>query len=182
MTAIVAVDVDEVVADLMTAWLGLYNTDYHDTVTRADIRGWQAHEFVKPGCGRRLYGYLSRPDLYELVHPVPGALAGVTALRQVARVIFVSSCVTGAYDQKVHWLVRHGFLPQGLPTQHDFIACADKWLVGADYLIDDRSDTIDVFPGFGVLYDAPWNQESQAYRFRWDQVHTFIANEIGVLH
>ena len=36
----IAVDVDDVVADLITEWLKRYNHDYNDTKTPADITQW----------------------------------------------------------------------------------------------------------------------------------------------
>ena len=163
---IVAVDVDEVCADLLGEWLRRYNERYNDTLIPEQIRGWSLVPQVKPECGNKLYDILREPGLYHCVKPVPLALAGVMMLREAGhRVVFVSSCVVGTVDDKVQWLIRHGFLLPG-HAQPDFIACTDKSLINADVLIDDRVDNVESFPRSALLMSVPHNYGMKCSRQR----------------
>ena len=153
---IVGVDVDGVVADLHTEWLRLYNLDYDDDLTSADIVPWNTHEFVKPACGKKIYSYLSRADLYDHVNPVPGAKDGVALLRYAGhKPVFVTSNVKGMTDPKWRWLEQHGFLQ----SQSELVVMHDKSLLNASVLIDDGAHNVRAILGHTpLLFDAPWNR------------------------
>ena len=141
---IVACDVDGTVADLLHVWLGKYNADYDDDLTPEDITGWDVAPFVKPECGKKIYDYLRRGDLYDEVPVISGALEGVEDIRRRGhRVVFVTTCVKNMTDPKWNWLERHGFLPKGRHNQDDLVIAADKTLIDARLLIDDRPTTIE---------------------------------------
>lgn len=163
---VVAMDVDEVCADLLSEWLYRYNLDYCDGLTPKKVRGWGLAEQVKPECGKRIYEILHEPDLYDYVKPIPGALSAVRYLRKLGiRVVFVSSCVAGSVDAKVAWLQRHKFLPAGNSIR-DFIACTDKSLIGADVLLDDHILNVEAYQRHAILLTVPHNSEEKCSRPR----------------
>lgn len=146
-------DVDDVLADLLVVWLEKYNRDYDDNLILDNITAWDITQFVKPECGKKIFSYLSHPDLYDTVEPVPGAVEGVQALLDAGHeVIFVSAEYT---DSKAAWMVRNGFIDK--PGK--LIGCRDKSLVMADLIIDDNFDTISSFHGYGILFDRVHNRE-----------------------
>lgn len=163
---VVAMDVDEVCADLLGTWLRWYNREWGDNLTPDRIRGWALAPQVKPECGDRIYDILKNPALYSDVDPLPGALSAVCYLRSLGiRVVFVSSCVAGSVDAKVAWLQHNGFLPKGSSIR-DFIACTDKALIGADVLLDDHILNVESFPGHAILLNVPHNSEEKCSRPR----------------
>ncbi len=140
---IIACDVDGVVADLFASWLAKYNKDYNDTLTPDKITEWDVSLFVKPECGEKIYDYLRHGDLYDEVPVIEGALEGVEELRMLGhRVVFVTTCVKEMTDPKWNWLEKRGFLPHGRYNQDDLVIAADKLLVDAQLLIDDRAKTV----------------------------------------
>lgn len=158
---IIACDVDGVVCDLQTPWLAAYNAEFNDNLTPAHIVEWDMHKLVKKECGTQIYKYL-KSDLYDTAPVYPGAQAGVQALRDMGhRVVFVTTCVKGMTDFKWDWLERHGFLPKGKHNQPDLITAADKALIAANLLIDDKADTIKnwiaVRKRRAFLFQQPWN-------------------------
>lgn len=156
---IVAVDVDEVCAQLDKEWLRRYNEEYGDRLTQDDLKVWDISQVVHPHCGKAIFKYLRQTDLYDHIEPYPDALGAIEAIRLAGhRVIFVSSCVRGGYDMKVEWLVKHGFLPDGERSLKDFYAAADKSLIQADMLIDDHINNVRNFSGAGLLINRPWNR------------------------
>jgi 5'-nucleotidase len=157
---IVACDVDEVVVDLMPEWIGRYNADYGDTLTVDAIHKWEIEEFVKPECGRRIYDYLSDDDLYESSQPVPDAIGGILALRDMGiRVVFVTS---QDHPRKRAWLERHGLLTlTRRGSSDDYVAASDKGLVCGDVLIDDYLHNLERFDRpwrTPIIFDRPWNR------------------------
>lgn len=157
---VIAVDVDEVCADLLGEWLRRYSERFDDTLSVQTMTGWDLIPQVKPECGERIYEILREPDLYTHVKPIEGAWEGVELLRNAGyRVVFVTSCVAGTMDAKVRWLQRYGFLSDahGLP---DFIACTSKYLVDADVLIDDHEKNCWEFPRRSILVRHPHNRNS----------------------
>lgn len=166
MKPIIAVDVDDVCANLIAEWLRKYNDRWNDTLTVADITEWDVDKFVKPECGKKVYHILSEPGLYDRIEPFPWALQAVTELRKLGRVIFVTSCAARSMDQKFAWLQRHGFLPFGRGSVENFIACKDKWLIAADILIDDGIHNVDAFPGAAFLVDRIHNHSLPCRRER----------------
>lgn len=173
------IDIDGTVADLGTEWLGKYNLDYNDTLTNDDILNWNTHTFVKPECGTKIYDYLSLPDLYDNVKPIPGALEVIGQLRQEGhRIIYVTS---GLYPAKIEWLFKRGFMPDGYigwASSPDFVIAHDKSLIRGDLLVDDKPENVyDFNPDTSILFDQPWNREAQ-YLTRargWSDVYSIIS-------
>lgn len=173
----IAVDVDEVTADLLSVWLRRYNADYNDTLTQESILSWGIHEFVKPECGDKIYSYLDAPDIYSEVEPIPGAQEGVEILKALGnRVIFVTA---GTYQGKLDWLKRYGFITD----KKDFAVCYDKSLIRADVLVDDGEHNFRGFIGGRVLYAQPWNTQAKNcfVTHDWLEVVDVIANIMKVV-
>lgn len=153
---IIGIDVDDVVADLVTEWLRLYNTKHEDTVRLDQITTWEIFNHVK--CGTKIYDFLKVPNLYANVAPIKWALWGIASLRNAGhRVIFITSCIYGGnVDGKWRWLVENKFLEPGLHAM-DFMAVSDKVLINIDLMIDDKPTTIESFKDRGLLFSRPWN-------------------------
>lgn len=154
---IIACDVDDVVADLITEWLRRYCAEWQDDLTPEKLTSWMITDHVKPECGYGVFKYLTDPKLYESVMPFPGALEAIQELREIGRVIFVTSCEGRIQrDQKYGWLREHGFL--GDRQGADYITAKDKWLIGADFLIDDALHNVEAFPRHSLLVTRPHNR------------------------
>src|SRR2546423_1347807 len=97
---IIAVDVDEVVADHISEWLKKYNKISGDSLRPCDIHTWEIGEYVKPGWKPKLFQLLREPDFYETVKPYAGAKVAISRLREFGRVVFLTSCVADTMDQK----------------------------------------------------------------------------------
>lgn len=153
MTKIAIIDVDDVCAELITGWLGRYNSAYHDHLAPRDITSWNVDKFVKDECKGKMYALLSS-DLYDSIKPVRGALEGVNGLRKLGfRVVFCTALVMRTAGRKFQWLNDNGFSVD----QHDYIECSDKSLVMGDIMFDDRYENARDFTGLGVLFTKPWN-------------------------
>lgn len=169
-------DMDEVVADLLSEWLRIYNEKWNDTLSREQVTAWDIRKFVRKECGAKAYDILRDPGLYPAVQPIEGALETITHLRmQGHRVVFVTSCVIGSVDAKMRWLQKNGFIDHGA-TPKDFIAAKDKFLVGGDVLIDDGPHNITAFDRPTILFSQPYNESmNHPYRARsWADIPLLI--------
>src|SRR4051812_48934766 len=111
----IALDVDDVLADLLTAWVGKLSrlhqppSDTHRW-TPDDLTQW---EFAADlGLTEAQVMEALTDDLYNDVQPHAGALVVVNTLRARGHeMVYVSSCYTqNVWPWKVEWLSRHGFL------------------------------------------------------------------------
>lgn len=165
---LIACDVDGVVADLSAEWYRRYNLRYNDDLTPARVTDWDTSKFVKPECGKRIFEILNEPDLYAAVPEIQGAREGVAALRAAGhRVVFVSSCVVGAMDQKYRWLLEHGFVEGAMQggQSKDVIFAHSKDMIRADLLIDDGPHNVEAWPGTAILVDGLYNRHVRTSGF-----------------
>lgn len=171
---LIMVDVDSTVADLMPAWLAMYNAEYGDSLTPDRIDIWGLHELVKPECGRAIYKYLQDDSLYDDVKPISGALGIITMLRSEGhRIVYASSGVHSS--AKFKWLERNGFEPGKFAS--NYIVVYDKGLLKGDLLVDDRDMNITSFGSHkSILFDQPWNREFDWHRRakNWVEVSRLI--------
>lgn len=156
------VDIDEVVADLLPAWVNRYNAIFGDSLNAANITGWSLEPYVKPECGKQVYQLLEDPTLYDEVEPILGSLAAINVLRERGhRIIFATASPNGSAGRKLRWLYEHEFLqPAGLPTSvhPDYIEVYDKSLLSGDVLIDDGPHNVSAFRGLSILFRQPHNE------------------------
>ena len=148
------VDFDGVIADLLPAWLAMYNTRYGDFVQESDILSWDMATYVKPEAKHAIYGILDEPDLYDDVKPIDGAIEGLMALPKpwgIATHCTSEAMVAG----KVAWLKRHWDGAGGWPEY--FVPINDKSHLRGDFLVDDGIHNLAVFQGTGILFNAPHN-------------------------
>ncbi len=172
----VILDVDDVVALLRPEWYRRYNRDWEDNLTSERVTGWNLHEIVKPGCGLSIYSYLSDPDLYANVLPMPGAIAGVRKLRELGHdVLFATACTYGMVDQKAAWMIRWGFCesrPGRLPA--DFVVCDQKHRLTGDVIVEDRAETIWTWVvqtrRRAILVEYPHNRHLDLHSMDWQRV------------
>ena len=158
--AIIAIDMDDVLNNLMPTWLQLYNRDYGDTRSAIDIVDWDVWKHVKIECGRKIYDYHT-PELFLACSPMPGAQRVTQKLQDDGHdLMVVSACWDPEIEAaKRQWLGEHfpwlkqdrcHFVPKG----------REKREHPADVLIDDGLHNFKGWPSgtVGLVFDQPWNQ------------------------
>lgn len=165
---VVGIDVDDVVADFVTAWLAVYNDSHNENVSPENISEWNIGKFVK--FPNDIYKILKVGDLYDLVKPVKDSVDGVNLIRKCeCRVVFVTSSPIETAGVKFKWLNDNGFCVD----KKDYVEMDDKSLFKGNLLIDDRPENILNFEGEGILYDRPWNRncfENLCRRHSWKEM------------
>ena len=186
---IILIDVDEVCANLMEAWIARYNKLSGDKLDYLSVNTWGLAGHVKKSWKDRVYKLLADPNLYDEVEPVPLALSSVQLLREWGHeVYFITSTMTPG--RKLQWLRDHGFLDKGWESKKYYLEVDSdaKFLVHGDILIDDRFKTIEAFTGHGILFRRPHNsgEEWPNVADDWDsvleQVSEFEIDAISSQH
>lgn len=183
----IAVDVDGTVADLYPELFRLYNKDYNDHVTVESAMPAYGHEtwHIKKECGSKILDYFDLPTIYDNINPVPGALEGIQYLRDLHyRIVFNSSCFINRSDDKLKWLIKHKFIKGSDRLFKDWMVVADKSLINADIMIDDRPENIYNFKGLGIIFNQPYNQDALAdARLKgWDDIIRVMSHLYPLLH
>ena len=153
----IILDMDDILTQTNRAWVESYNADWDDSLTIEDIRGWNAHVWVKPECGKSYYDYLSRPGFYFDMLPVDGALEGARRLVEQHDVVVATAAPVSsptAVEEKKEWLRAH------MPwfKLSNFLVCHRKELIRADLLFDDGAHNLKDYPSVSVCLNRPWNR------------------------
>lgn len=171
---IIALDVDDVVLELVSAWLHKYNVEHNDTLSESDIKTWDIGSYTK--IGHRMYDYLKDPMLYATVYPVKDSWLGVQTLKNMNyRVIYVTSSTIQQSGTKYNLLYNTGYLNR----REDYFEATDKSLIKCDYLVDDRIENVENAYGQGVVYTREWNKSLIGYPRlnNWMEVIDFFAKQ-----
>lgn len=156
----IAIDVDDVVLNLMDSWLDRYNKIKGTSFQKHQMKDW---DLVKNGLEPEVYNILrvSGDDIYWNATPVDGVHSAIRLIEQAGyEIIYVTSAVSGTIDAKIEALEKHGFLKKSKSIDDRLIVAGRKYLVDADILIDDKPENIIKwpYPRKGILFNQPWNE------------------------
>ena len=151
-------DLDSVVADLFTPWLGAYNREYGRSVAVKDIHCWDMHKCVPDGAA--IYPIIDRPGFFLDLPLLAGASDGLkTMLDQRHEVFIVSAGSEGALADKSKWVRNH------LPFMKNRVFFTDgktpKGLIHGTVMIDDGPHNLLDFKrrnsaGIAIAADYPY--------------------------
>ena len=151
----IAVDMDEVLADALGKLIRLYNAEYSEDLTVADMWGnWMVN--VLPAERQdRLMAYLQEKDFFEDLEVMPDSQRVLERLSGRYEIFVATAAMEfpNSFGPKFRWLEQH--FPFLSPTR--FVFCGDKSILHADYLIDDMPRHFQRFAGQGILFTAAHN-------------------------
>jgi len=171
--AILYIDVDDTSVDLLSEWLRLYNNDYEDSITPANILSWDVHTYVRPECGIKIYKYLKNIHLYDNILPIKNSIECINQLREDGhRIIFATAShrSRAMSYRKFDRMEELGFRPEF----KSYIELQDKSLLCGDVLLDDGIHNLENFEGHKFLFHQAHNKDCQLYHriFDWNE---FVA-------
>ncbi len=162
----IAVDLDGVLAETMTAWCTLANHEFGTRLTIDDIDGWAS--WRKLGVSKDDFFRLLDEawDDWEQVPPTePGLAAKVRKVETFGSLDIVTGRSRKTVPSAKNWLAH-----QGIPYER-FIRVdgwRDKVLLNYDVYIDDAPDLMPLVsrnPAMrAILYERPWNREISTMR------------------
>jgi 5'(3')-deoxyribonucleotidase len=177
---IIAIDQDDVVAELLKKWLATYNELYGDNLRKEDVLSWDVSEWVKPKCGNRIYEILSTHKFYRDLEVVKDSQEVIEWLQENYEVYFVTNAMFTRESFKSKW----DWLRENFPfvSESHIVFCADKSIIKADYLIDDGPHNLKTFDGIGLLYDCAHNRNVSEFRRvnNWEDIRQYFGNILEI--
>jgi 5'(3')-deoxyribonucleotidase len=162
---VIGIDVDDVVAKLMEAWLLEYNRRSGDRLTPDMLTTWEIGDFVAPEWKDKIFTLLT-PAMYDVVEVWPGTQQAVRKIRNHGNEVwFITSAFTDElFEAKKNWLDRNGF-------EYDRAIGVGPWseyktkqeIPGVDWLVDDHIGNLRGLNGYPVLQTRPHN-----WRLIWE--------------
>ncbi|MGC9198706.1 MAG: 5' nucleotidase, NT5C type [Acidobacteriaceae bacterium] len=177
---IIAIDMDEVIADSLGEHLNRYNRDFSSAtrppVTREDLRGRRLWQVAPAELHPVLDNYFRDEDFFRVVPVMPDAQRVVARLQTRYEVFIASAAmeVPTSFAPKFAWLGEH--FPF-IPPSH-IVFCGDKSILRADFLIDDNPRQLQSFRGEGIIYTSPANFYVSGYRRvdNWEAVEAMFLD------
>ncbi len=170
---VIAVDMDEVIADALGEHLNRYNRDFatdHNAITLDDLRGRRLWQVAPAHLHPTIDNYLREDDFFRVLEVMPHAQRVLERLQSRYEIFIASAAmeVPTSFVAKYDWLAEH--FPF-IPTSH-IVFCGDKSILRADYLIDDNPRQLKLFQEThpdgvtreGILYSSPANIHITDYR------------------
>lgn len=171
-----AIDMDEVVADAYGRFFEWYERDYGIRIDPASTYGKRAHEVVAPEHREIVRNYPFQPGFFVDLPVMEGAVEVIRELNERFEVFFVSAAMQFKHSlfEKSEWLDQH-FPFIKWPYR---VFCGYKYIIDADYLIDDHVFNLKTFKGQGILYTSPHNVHQNGYPRvnNWAEVKAYFDN------
>ena len=167
---VIAVDMDEVIADALGEHLIRYNRDFSADLTLDDLQGRRLWQAVPSDRLAIIDNYLREDDFFRVLRVMPHAQRVLERLQSRYEVFIASAAmeVPTSFAAKYDWLAEHfPFIPTS-----NIVFCGNKSILRADYLIDDNPRQLALFQDNqnggpvreGIIYTSPANIRITGYR------------------
>lgn len=173
----IAVDMDEVIADALAEHLLRYNRDFNTAHTVADLHGRYLWDLIPPEHHSVLASYMASDDFFSVLTVMPDAQRVLERLQSRYDLFIATAAmeVPTSFAAKFSWLAEH--FPF-IPPSH-IVFCGDKSILRADFLIDDNPRQLQRFEARahqqpenaaadfspqGILFASPANVNVFGYR------------------
>jgi 5'-nucleotidase len=192
MIKTILVDLDGIVADLHTPWVGWINEKFYQEHTQKftieDITQYMMESCVPPRIGKGIYGFLNRTNCYAELPPLAGALDALEWLQKAGYDLVICSAPARGPNtaaDKLIWVKEH--MPW-LKRQSIFLGHR-KEMIRADAIIDDSPDNLAKYKAAWpyahlLTIDWPFNREAvvhvrgKSYKdtgYAWTQLVEYIT-------
>lgn len=175
MKKTIAVDMDNVIADVCSHYITWYKKEYGVEIDPADMLGKpETGAFPEKGAVMK---FLHTPGFFRSAPVVPGAQEALMELAETYEIYIVSAAMEfpQSLREKYDWLAEHfPFIPW-----RNIVFCGNKGIIGTDYMIDDHMYNLDAFTGKGILFTASHNIHAGGYTRvnNWEEALRFLKAE-----
>ena len=149
----IAIDMDNVIADIETNWINLYEAEFGVRVAKEDLLGIPEDDaFPDPIAARSL---IYKNGFFRNAPVIEGAQEALLKLHEHYDVFIVSAAMEfpNSLIEKYDWLNEHfPFI-----SWKNIVFCGDKRVIATDYLIDDHLKNLDFCQGMPILFTASHN-------------------------
>jgi len=168
----IAIDMDNVMADLTQHLLDVYAKEYGEVVDPESLNNIPEGSAFPEGVALKI---LSAPGFFRNIPVMAGSQEVVKALCEKHEVFVVSAAMEFPLSlaEKLAWLNEHfPFI-----SWRNIVFCGSKTIVEADYMIDDHDKNLSCFKGTPLLFTAPHNLPLAEYKRvnNWEEVAEYFA-------
>lgn len=152
---VLAIDMDDVIADSMSLILSLYNKEYGMHLTKKDLLGKTIYDLIPPDHIPSLKEYQNTNGFYQDVPLIPNAKELIPELTYKYDIYIVSAALEFPYSLSD----RYDFIQYHFPfiDWKKIVFCGNKQIIKVDYIIDDMLDNIQNNCSKGFLFSAYHN-------------------------
>jgi 5'-nucleotidase len=170
----IAIDMDNVIADVATHFIDWYERDYGVRVKEETLRGVPENDAFPDNA---VIKFLFTPGFFRTVPVMPGSQQAVKRLMEDFEIYIVSAAMEFPHSlfEKYEWLREHfPFI-----SWRNIIFCGDKSIINTDYLIDDHCKNLDNCSGKALLFSALHNANiNHHHRLNdWNEVVEYLEKE-----
>ena len=174
----IALDMDQVIADVLAKYLDIFEQMYGIRPQKEEYWGKMFYELEEDAMAIR--EHLTHKGFFRDLPVIEGSQEGVKALMEHYDVYITTAAqeFRNSFEDKYDWLQEH------FPFIHwkQIIFCGDKSIFNADYMIDDHVFNLETFQGKGLLFTASHNvHETRFTRVNnWKEILDFFEKERSV--
>lgn len=172
----IAVDMDNVIADIEAQLINWYERDFGLKVSREAMHGI-AEEDAFPD-KQAVRNFIDTPGFFRTLPVMPGA---VEALKQLM-INFDVYIVSAAMEFPLSLYEKHQWLMEHFPfiSWRNIVFCGDKSLIHTDYLIDDHPKNLDYCRGKAIMFTAGHNRNHTDHTRvnNWQEALELLENEL----
>lgn len=176
----IAIDMDDVMADVTTHFMDWYENKTGYRVTEEKLIGVPVSQaFPDPEMARE---FLYTPGFFRTIPVMENSQEVIRELNDYYDVFIVSAAMEfpQSLTEKHDWLQEHfPFI-----SWKQMVLCGSKAVIKADFMIDDHLKNLDYFDGEKLLFTAPHNQLIKGYKRvnNWTEVSAFFQNLPAVVY
>lgn len=172
----IAIDMDEVIADFLLKHLNLFNENFNEDLSIADLQGTRLWNF-RPHNAKEILASMDDPTFFRDLRVIEDSQEVIRELHNHYEIFIATAAMKhpASFTAKYEWLKEHfPFL-----SDAQFVFCGDKSIIRADYLIDDSPKNLKRFIGQGILFTAPHNIHETGYVRvnNWKEVRGYFLNK-----
>ena len=170
----IALDMDEVIADVLPKFLDLFEERYGERLSKEKY--WGRKIYTIKG-SREIREALFVKGFFRDLLPIPGSIEGVKQLMEHYNVYITTAAMEfrSSFEDKYDWLAEY------FPFIHwkNIIFLGDKSIIGADYMVDDNAFNLETFRGKGILFTAYHNVDEMRFPRvnNWGELLDFFKKE-----
>ena len=171
----IALDMDEVIADVYPKFEAIYEQEFGVRLQRADYWGKKIYQLEDAAYIR---DFLHHKGFFADLSVMPGSQEVVQELLEHYDVFITTAAMEfrASLEDKFDWLKEHfAFLPW-----RNIVFCGDKSILRADYMIDDHASNLRKFVGKGILYTSTHNLDVHEFTRvnNWKEIRSFFQKEL----
>lgn len=170
MKASIAIDMDNVIADLDLQCVRWYYRKYGKQLKKEDL-------YDNGHIEKEAYNFLLTPGFFSDIPVMAGAQNAILEIMKSFEVYIVSAAMEfpQSMPEKLAWLKTHfPFI-----SWKQIIFCGVKKLIATDYMIDDYAKNLDFFNGKGIMFAAGHNSGDKRKNkvYNWDEALAYLKSE-----